>query len=36
MSLKDPQARVVIENNMSQRFFNVNIGLRKGDSLSVI
>jgi len=32
---KDSQAKVVIENNMTERF-NVNVGVRQGDTLSVI
>jgi hypothetical protein len=33
---KDPQARIVTENNMSQNFFYVTVGLRKGATLSAI
>jgi hypothetical protein len=35
MKLEDSQAKVVIEYNMTVNF-NVNIGVRQGDALSVI
>ena len=35
MTLEDCQVKVVIEKNMKENF-NVNVGVRQGDALSVI
>jgi hypothetical protein len=34
MTLEDSKARVVTENNMTESF-NINVGVRQGDALSV-
>jgi len=34
MTLEDFQARVITKNNMTESF-NVNVGVREGDALSV-
>ena len=34
MALEDSQARVVIENNVTESF-NIDVGVRQGDALSV-
>jgi hypothetical protein len=35
MTLEDSQAQVVTKNNVTE-IFNVNVGVRQGDALSVI